>query len=316
MQRKYVTLQMAEVLRKSVPRLLMTLPTALPLSALKVRTFARCRNQNCFCPRATTSLLPWMAHLPRMCTASRWVVVLLGALLVGPIGCARSYRVHPVLTPDISAFKRVAIVPIRSEVVYRGLGSLVIASSDKEESFRDSLSQAADTTLREAGLGGVVMVGPGTSLPRADQDQLVFECDLERRKILTELSLQGSFTRYANYISRPPLTSVASEALTLRARELGVSAFMLIKTHATSLTGLEYLRELIRGFVITALTFFIDTTIAHRSYISGDVIIIDGESGAALFFNAVTDFSGNPGTAEDTLEYLRELLKPLRERLE
>lgn len=247
---------------------------------------------------------------------TRVSLVMLGVLLVGTLGCSRTYRVHHALGGEMPAPQRIAIVPTYTEVMHRGLGSLIAAEGNEEEFLRDSLTKGAVEALREIGIEGVVMLGPQALLSPVEQEELVFECDLERRKILADVDLQGGFTRYADYISRPHLDSLASETLSRRATELGVSGFLLIKTNATSLSGLEYVREVIRGAVITVFSIFLDTTIAHHSYMSGDVMLLDAHSGAALFYNSIANFSGEPQKAEDSVQYIHELLQPLKERLE
>jgi hypothetical protein len=98
-----------------------------------------------------------------------------------------------------------------------------------------------------------------------------------------------------------------------RASRLGVSAFLIMRFQAVRLSGLEYWREWIRALLLTLGTAFLDTTIAHRSYITGEVLLVDGRTGRALFYNRVQDYSGSPTNTEDTDGIIQELLYPLRE---
>lgn len=249
-------------------------------------------------------------------TSPRLRVVLLGVLLCVTLGCSRSYRIHSAFNPRGFPIARLAIIPIQTDLKDRGIGSLTIVEQGTQDSFRESLVQGAIASLREMGIEGVEVIGPHSPLPIHQQQEIAFESELERHKILSDIELQGGFTRYARYVSRPSLESLASEGVRVRAEELGVSGFLYIRAEAIKLTRLEYARELIRGALITILTVFLDTTIAHRAYISGDLLIVDGRSARAVFFNSVSDFSGSPGSPEDSLELFQDLLQPFKERLE
>lgn len=227
------------------------------------------------------------------------------------LGCSRSYRVLPGLNLKSLSRSRFVIITLQTDLSYRGVGSLQIAPIGSQESFRRSVVYGATKNLAQFGIDGIDISDSQLPLSSEMRRLLIFEAQLERRKILSEMELQGSFTRYAKYVSTAPLNSLTSKVLQDKADQLGVAGFVLITLKATKLTGFEYARELIRGALITVLTLFSNTTIAYRAYISGDIIVVDGRSGKALFFNSITDFSGSPGSDEDSFNLFRQLLSPL-----
>jgi hypothetical protein len=87
-----------------------------------------------------------------------------------------------------------------------------------------------------------------------------------------------------------------------------------MRFQAVKLSASEYWREWARALLLTFGTVFLDTTIAHRSYITGEVVLVDGRTGRALLYNRVQDHSGSPTSQEDADGLIEELLYPLRER--
>jgi hypothetical protein len=236
-------------------------------------------------------------------------VLCLIALLTS--GCSRSYRILPGYDIKNLQGKSFAIIILQSDLINRGVGSIGMAPIGSQESFRRSVLLGVKKSMSMLGIEGVDVNDSQISIADEAKRLLILEMQLERRKILAEMELQGSFTRYARYISSPPLKSYASQVLQEDAVRLNVSGFLLVNLKATKLTRVEYVRELIRGALITVFTLFSNVTIAHRAYMSGDVMLVDGKSGKVLFFNSVTDLPGSPGSPEDSFELFQELLDPL-----
>lgn len=254
-------------------------------------------------------------NLPHRFETSRLWAFCLAIPLLLSTGCSRSYLVHAPAPPNQLRISSIAVVPIQLEWQQRGLGSITGSSSSTLENFRDTLTQSALLVLSEMGTQGVAGIGSMSALSKTEQRDLAFESELDRRKVLADLELQDSFSTYARYIGRPPLDSLASARVEKHAKRLNVSAFLIMRFQAVELSDTEYLREWIRALLVTIGSIFLDTTLPHRSYITGDVLLLDGTTGRALFYNRVENFAGAPDSQDDTQELLSDLLTPLRGRL-
>ncbi len=188
-------------------------------------------------------------------------------------------------------------------------------SSSTLEKFRETLTKSALLVLEEVGAQGVAGLGSTSALPKSEQLNLAFESELERQKVLTDLELQDSFSWYARRLGRPSLDCLGSANVRSHAKRLHASALLIMRFRALKLSDTEYWREWIRALLVTVSSIFLDTTLAHRSYITGDVLLLDGTTGRALFYNKVVNFAGSPDSDDDTSDLLRELLTPLRGRL-
>lgn len=239
----------------------------------------------------------------------------LAALLLLLAGCSRSYLIYAPTSPGEFQSGSIAVVPIQLEWQERGLGRLTDANSANLEIFRDTLTESTLRVLENMGIQGVAGLGPTSALPKSEQRNLVFESELERRKVLTDLDLQDSFSWYARRVARPSLDSLASTHISSYTTRLNVAALLIMRFKAVKLSGTEYWREWIRALLVTFGSLFLDTTLAHRSYITGDVLLIDGVTGRALFYNRANNFAGAPDSADDTRELIRQLLEPLQSRL-
>jgi hypothetical protein len=238
--------------------------------------------------------------------------VAVSCALVLLAGCSRNYRLYKSDLSKEAPLKTVAIVPVDIQWHDLNIGGVELVAQDKWHRFSELLMTSAEQTLNQFGLESSVVFGDQSLLELDRQKRLVFEAGLERKKVLTDLAQSGSFTRYARYISRPRLDSRVSYDMQKVARELGVSGFVLVHMRAETLSGSEYVREWFRSAMITIASFFISTTLAHQSYLSGDLMLIDGRNGRVLFFNKVRNFVGSPDNRDDLDDLFEELLSPLQ----
>jgi len=249
-------------------------------------------------PSARLDVFRFAKHCLRLGTA----VLLLS-------GCSRSHRVYPAFPEAEHPLRSVAIIPLQVSLRTQAIGSFVGAPGESQESFRRKLLESMQTTLLSYGIQSAAPFdGPEVA---ATPLSAIAEAAVEHNKALADIAFLDDKEWLEDRQPNPPLECVLSEAMPELASRLHVDAVMLVSLSAVERSASGYSLEVLRSALITLATGFIDTTLPHRFSVSGDVLLVDGTSGRALFFNSIEGSSADPQDESDLSELSQKLLSPL-----